>query len=109
MFVPARVRSPLPALVKAIEPLSLGLFRSVPLKVGASAKCVLAYLPAVQRDVLLAQAYGADAAARSMAAAELQALRERGYITTVSEVDVGVWGWVGLGAMWCCCCKSAGR
>ena len=66
--------------------------RSVPLKVGASAKCVLAYLPAVQRDVLLAQAYGADAAARSMAAAELQALRERGYITTVSEVDVGVWG-----------------
>ena len=65
---------------------------SVPLKVGASAKCVLAYLPAVQRDVLLAQAYGADAAARSMAAAELQALRERGYITTVSEVDVGVWG-----------------
>ena len=65
--------------------------RSVPLKVGASAKCVLAYLPAVQRDVLLAQAYGADVAARSMAAAELQALRERGYITTVSEVDVGVW------------------
>lgn len=66
--------------------------RSVPLKLGASAKCVLAYLPEVQRDVLLAKAYGGDALAIRQANAELKALRERGYITTVSEVDVGVWG-----------------
>ena len=65
---------------------------SVPLKVGASAKCVLAHLPALQRDALLNQHYGVDASERANAAAELQALRERGYITTVGEVDAGVWG-----------------
>ena len=65
---------------------------SVPLKVGASAKCVLAYLPAAQRDALLAQHYGAGTPAREQAAVELQQLRERGYLTTVSEVDAGVWG-----------------
>ena len=66
--------------------------RSVPLKVGASAKCVLAYLPAVQRDALLNQHYGAGTPAREQAAAELLQLRDRGYITTVGEVDAGVWG-----------------
>ena len=65
---------------------------SVPLRVGASAKCVLAYLPAVQRDALLSQHHGRDTAAYNEAAAELAALRERGYITTVGEVDAGVWG-----------------
>ena len=65
---------------------------SVPLCVGASAKCVLAHLPAVQRDALLSQRHGRDTAAYHEAAAELVALRERGYITTVGEVDAGVWG-----------------
>ena len=65
---------------------------SVPLKVGASAKCVLAYLPTGQREILLSQHFGAHTPERANAAAELQALRERGYITTVGQVDAGVWG-----------------
>ncbi|MDR0260675.1 MAG: IclR family transcriptional regulator [Comamonas sp.] len=65
---------------------------SVPLKVGASAKCVLAYLPAVQREALLNQHYGEGSSARAEAAAELQELRTQGYITTVGQVDAGVWG-----------------
>jgi len=65
---------------------------SVPLKVGASAKCVLAHLPAPQRDDLLDRHYGAGTPLRAQAAAELQQLRERGYVTTVGEVDAGVWG-----------------
>ncbi|WP_312526433.1 IclR family transcriptional regulator [Comamonas sp.] len=65
---------------------------SVPLKVGASAKCVLAYLPAVQREALLNQHYGEGSPARAEAAAELQELRTQGYITTVGQVDAGVWG-----------------
>ncbi|GAB2478995.1 IclR family transcriptional regulator [Comamonas humi] len=65
---------------------------SVPLSVGASAKCVLAYLPAAQRDPLLDRHYGAGTPARAQAAAELLQLRERGYATTVGEVDAGVWG-----------------
>ena len=66
--------------------------RSVPLKVGASAKCVLAYLPVAQRETLLTQYYGAATPERAAAAQALQQLRERGHITTVGEVDAGVWG-----------------
>ncbi len=65
---------------------------SVPLKVGASAKCVVAHMPAIQRDYLLNQHYGAGTPERAAALAELTALRERGYIITVGEVDAGVWG-----------------
>ena len=41
---------------------------------------------------MLSQRHGRDTAAYHEAAAELVALRERGYITTVGEVDAGVWG-----------------
>lgn len=65
---------------------------SVPLRVGASAKCVLAHLPAAQRDASLDRHYGTGTPERARAADELQQLRERGYATTVGEVDEGVWG-----------------
>lgn len=65
--------------------------RSVPLRAGASAKCLLAHLPDTAREPVLAAQYP-DAAQRQAAAAELAAIRQAGYATTAGEVDPGVWG-----------------
>lgn len=66
--------------------------QSVPLQRGASALCLLAHLPAGQREALLTQQHGRDSAARTEVQAQLQQIRERGYVVTVGEVDAGVWG-----------------
>ena len=65
--------------------------RSVPLRAGASAKCLLAHLPDAQREALLT-AQHRDPAQRELAAAELVAIRRAGYAMTAGEVDPGVWG-----------------
>ena len=66
--------------------------QSVPLQRGASALCLLAHLPAAQRNALLTQQHGPDGAPREQAQQQLQQIRERGYVVTVGEVDAGVWG-----------------
>ena len=65
--------------------------RSVPARDGASAKCLLAHLPADQRDALL-DSLGDSPARRAERAAELDAIREAGHAVTHGEVDAGVWG-----------------
>ncbi len=65
--------------------------RSVPARDGASAKCLLAHLPAPQRDDLL-DALDEPPARRAERAVELDAIREAGYAVTHGEVDAGVWG-----------------
>lgn len=66
--------------------------RSVPLQRGASALCLLAHLPAPQRDALLTLHYGENTPQRIAAQTELQHIREAGYVVTMGEVDPGVWG-----------------
>lgn len=65
--------------------------RSVPLRAGASAKCLLAHLPGPARDAVLAAHYP-DLARRQAADAELAAIRQAGHAMTAGEVDPGVWG-----------------
>ncbi|HWI83825.1 IclR family transcriptional regulator [Ramlibacter sp.] len=65
--------------------------RSVPLRAGASAKCLLAHLPDAARDAVL-HAHYPDAAQRGDALAELLAIRNTGFAMTAGEVDPGVWG-----------------
>ncbi len=66
--------------------------RSVPLRLGASAKCLLAHLPEDRRNALLDHHYGANTPTRAAALQELQAIRDTGYAVSTSEVDAGVWG-----------------
>ncbi|MFZ4286182.1 IclR family transcriptional regulator [Variovorax sp. HJSM1_2] len=66
--------------------------RSVPLRLGASAKCLLAHLPEDRRDALLDTHYGAHSPARAAALQELVSIRNTGYAVSQSEVDPGVWG-----------------
>jgi DNA-binding IclR family transcriptional regulator len=66
--------------------------RSVPARDGASAKCLLAHLPAEQRDALLELIEGEDPAQRAARIAELDAIRQAGHAVTQGEVDPGVWG-----------------
>lgn len=65
--------------------------RSVPLRAGASARCLLAHLPDANRDVLLEALYP-DRAGRAAALEQLLAIRQAGYATSAGEVDPGVWG-----------------
>lgn len=65
--------------------------RSVPLRAGASARCVLAHLPEATRQALL-QAQHAASDEREAAARELAAIREAGFAVSAGEVDAGVWG-----------------
>jgi DNA-binding IclR family transcriptional regulator len=65
--------------------------RSVPARDGASAKCLLAHMPAEQRDALL-DAFGEPPEQRARRASELDAIREAGFAVTQGEVDAGVWG-----------------
>lgn len=66
--------------------------RSVPLRTGASAKCVLAHLPDVHRRAVLDVFYPGASAAWLAADAELATIRQAGYSTSAGEVDAGVWG-----------------
>jgi DNA-binding IclR family transcriptional regulator len=65
--------------------------RSVPLRAGASAKCLLAYLPEAHHNALLQLRY-AHADARKVAGDERAAIRKAGYAMSAGEVDAGVWG-----------------
>ncbi|MBB1624569.1 IclR family transcriptional regulator [Achromobacter sp. UMC71] len=66
--------------------------RGLPLARGASAKSLLAFMPAARLQTaltLLAKDAGVDPA---RLAGELDAIRAQGYAVTDSEVDAGVWG-----------------
>ncbi len=65
--------------------------RSVPLRDGASAKCLLAHMPTDQRDAWV-DALGESPERRAARIAELDAIREAGHAVTHGEVDAGVWG-----------------
>lgn len=66
--------------------------RGVPLRAGASAKCLLAHLATPAREALLERHYGADTPERHAAHSELDAIRDAGYAVSTGEVDPGVWG-----------------
>ncbi len=66
--------------------------RSVPLRAGASAKCVLAHLPEAARAAVLDREWGAGTAERQAVQDELDAIRRAGFAVSASEVDAGVWG-----------------
>lgn len=65
--------------------------RSVPLRVGASARCVLAHLPEAARRAVLESQYAAGPE-RDAADQALAAIREAGCAVSAGEVDAGVWG-----------------
>ncbi|AHV91085.1 bacterial transcriptional regulator family protein [Bordetella holmesii ATCC 51541] len=65
--------------------------RGLPLVKGASAKSLLAFMPAARLQVRLEElgAAGADLATLER---DLLVIRRQGYAMTDSEVDAGVWG-----------------
>ncbi len=66
--------------------------RSVPLRAGASAKCVLAHLPEAARGAVLDAQWGPGTPGRESARDELDAIRAAGFAVSEGEVDAGVWG-----------------
>ena len=66
--------------------------RSVPLRSGASAKCLLAHLPEAARAGVLDAQWGPGTPARQAAQDELDAIRRAGFAMSAAEVDPGVWG-----------------
>lgn len=66
--------------------------RSVPLRSGASAKCVLAHLPEATRAAVLDGLWGTGTPGRQAAQQETDAIRKAGFATSAGEVDAGVWG-----------------
>ena len=64
--------------------------RSVPLRAGASAKCLLAHLPHAAEAAVLDSQYEPDSAERQAAQTELEAIREAGFAASTGEVDPGV-------------------
>lgn len=66
--------------------------RSVPLRKGATAKCLLAHLPAVRRDAVLASWRDEPHDAQLPDAASLARIRAAGWARSVNEIDEGVWG-----------------
>ena len=66
--------------------------RAVPLKAGASAKSLLAFMGERRRSDILDHAYAGDAAGRAAADTQLERIRVDGYVVSDGEVDSGVWG-----------------
>ncbi|WP_144109854.1 IclR family transcriptional regulator [Paraburkholderia sp. BCC1886] len=66
--------------------------RAVPLRAGASAKSLLAFMAARSRDEALDGLFGDDPAGRAAIETELEQIRQQGYAVSDSEVDPGVWG-----------------
>ncbi len=66
--------------------------RSVPLRDGASAKCVLAHLPELQRRAVLDMQHEPGSAEWRAADQALAAIRDAGCVSSAGEVDAGVWG-----------------
>jgi DNA-binding IclR family transcriptional regulator len=81
-------------MVESLQPLrcSFERGRGVPLLRGASAKSLLAFMPAMQRETLLNELLAAQPDLQSALFVELEALRAQGYVTSSGEVDEGVWG-----------------
>ncbi|KAA8996638.1 IclR family transcriptional regulator [Affinibrenneria salicis] len=65
--------------------------RSVPLRAGATARCLLAHMPEQERNHALAQAFP-QPEARDAVLRQLTAIRQQGYACSDSEVDAGIWG-----------------
>ncbi|MDR3098131.1 MAG: IclR family transcriptional regulator [Paraburkholderia sp.] len=66
--------------------------RAVPLKAGASAKSLLAFMSGKARAETLERVFRGDAQGRATIDAELERIRAKGYAMSDSEVDPGVWG-----------------
>lgn len=66
--------------------------RSVPLRAGASAKCVLAHLSGVSRRAVLDVHHVPGSPEWDAADSELDAIRQAGFAVSTGEVDAGVWG-----------------
>ncbi len=66
--------------------------RSVPLRRGATAKCLLAHLPEPRRRLILESTPAGEADPRDATWDALEAIREAGYACSQSEIDEGVWG-----------------
>jgi len=66
--------------------------RAVPLKAGASAKSLLAFMNERRAAEILDAMFGGDASGRAALEAQLAAIRAAGYVVSDSEVDSGVWG-----------------
>lgn len=65
--------------------------RSVPLQQGATAKCLLAHLPEIERENILKNICP-DGASMLEKRKMLQDISDKGYAWSDSEVDLGVWG-----------------
>ncbi len=65
--------------------------RSIPLRSGATAKCLLAYLPEKERRHIL-QLEFPHPEQRAAIGVQLQDIRRQGFACSDSEVDAGVWG-----------------
>ncbi len=65
--------------------------RSVPLREGATAKCLLAHLPGPELNSIL-QAEFPDKDQQTIRLAQLANIRASGYACSSGEVDEGVWG-----------------
>jgi DNA-binding IclR family transcriptional regulator len=77
--------------------LSLEVGRLTPFNAGASAKALLAFLPPRDIDAFLGQQPLAKLAPGTIVVpetllAELSAIRERGYATSIEETDAAAWG-----------------
>jgi len=66
--------------------------RAVPLRAGASAKSLLAFMSDKTRAETLERQFAGNDTARATFEAELENIRARGYAMSDSEVDPGVWG-----------------
>jgi DNA-binding IclR family transcriptional regulator len=66
--------------------------RSVPLRKGATAKCLLAHLPPARRDAVLDGWESEPPDPQRPGRAALAAIRKAGYASSQNEVDEGVWG-----------------
>lgn len=66
--------------------------RAVPLRAGASAKSLLAFMADKARAAVLDSMPDNDPAGRAALEAELERIRAQGYAVSDSEVDPGVWG-----------------
>jgi DNA-binding IclR family transcriptional regulator len=66
--------------------------RAVPLKAGASAKSLLAFMQDSARTEALEQFFQDDDDARAAIEAELARVRTQGFAVSDGEVDPGVWG-----------------
>lgn len=66
--------------------------RSHPLLRGASAKALLAHLPALMADEVIAEQLSGQPKEEQRLREELSKIRTQGYAVSEGEVDMGVWG-----------------